>query len=198
MAFDTFDEGISLGGIRSKTEVRILICYLFTCIKQPMSKTTIINALLEKGLTNYFEASSCFDDLVNKGNLVISQEDDTLFVASDNARMISEQLKDNLAFTIKERALECVMSLLEKERREKENKVTTEKVENGYIVKCSISGGENDLMSISLFLADADQARIVKKNFYKNPQLVYKTLLATMTRNNILIKDTLDDLSGIS
>lgn len=198
MSFDTFDEGITLGGIRSKTEVRILICYLFTCIKQPMSKTTVINALLEKGLTNYFEASSCFDDLVNKGNLINSEDDSDLFIASENARMISEQLGDNLALTIKERAVECVMSLLEKERREKENKVTIENVDNGYIVKCSVSGEKNDLMNISLFLADDEQARIVKKNFYKNPQLIYKTILATLTRNNTLIKETLEDLSEVN
>ena len=198
MSFDTFDEGITLGGIRSKTEVRILICYLFTCIKQPMSKTTVINALLEKGLTNYFEASSCFDDLVSKGNLINSEDDSDLFIASENARMISEQLGDNLALTIKERAVECVMSLLEKERREKENKVTIENVDNGYIIKCSVSGEKTDLMNISLFLADDEQARIVKKNFYKNPQLIYKTILATLTRNNTLIKETLEDLSGVN
>lgn len=58
MAFDAFDEGIALGGVRSKTEVRILICYLLTTIGVPMSKENVIDALLEKGLTNYFEASS--------------------------------------------------------------------------------------------------------------------------------------------
>lgn len=198
MTFDTFDEGISLGGIRSKTEVRILICYLFTSVKQPMSKDTVVNALLERGLTNYFEASSCFDDLVKSGNLTPFEEGSNLYNASANGKMISEQLESTLALTVKERAIECAMMLLEKERKEKENKVTIDKTENGYIVNCSISGGDTDLMNISLFLADSQQARTVKKNFYKNPQLVYKTLLAVMTRNNSLIKDTLDDLSGIS
>lgn len=198
MAFDTFDEGISLGGIRSKTEVRILICYLFSSIKQPMSKETVVEALLEKGLTNYFEASSCFDDLVNSGNLSSSEENSSLFIVTANGKLISEQLEDTLALTVKEKALECAMVLLEKEKKEKENKVTIEKLENGYNVKCTISGGDIELLSVSLFLADADQARIVKKNFYKNPQLLYKIMLASMTRNNSLIKDTLNDLSAIS
>lgn len=198
MAFDTFDEGISLGGIRSKTEVRILICYLFTSVKQPMSKETVVNALLERGLTNYFEASSCFDNLVESGNLIPFEDNNNLYTASANGKMISEQLENNLVLTVKERAIECALTLLEKERKEKENKVTIEKTGNGYVVNCTISGGDMELMSISLFLADSEQARTVKKNFYKNPQLVYKTLLAAMTRNNSLIKDTLEDLSGIS
>lgn len=198
MAFDTFDEGISLGGIRSKTEVRILICYLFTSVREPMTKETVMEALLERGLTNYFEASSCFDDLVKSGNLAPLAENEEFFTATSNGRLISEQLEDTLALTVKERAIECAMGLLEKEKTLKENKVTIEKLENGYNVKCIISGGDIELMSVSLFLADYEQARIVKKNFYKNPQMLYKVMLASMTRNNSLIKDTLEDLSAIS
>jgi len=107
-------------------------------------------------------------------------------------------LEDNIALTVKERAIECAMGLLEKEKNEKENKVTIEKLESGYNVKCTISGGDIELMSVSLFLADYEQARIVKKNFYKNPQLFYKVMLASMTRNNSLIKDTLEDLKALS
>ena len=44
MAFDTFDEGISLGGMRSKTEIRTLICYLYKSVGKPMTK-----ALTEAG-----------------------------------------------------------------------------------------------------------------------------------------------------
>ena len=197
MTFDTFDEGISLGGIRSKTEVRILICYLFTSVKQPMSKETVVDALLERGLTNYFEASSCFDDLVKSGNLASTEDNPKLLTATANGRLISEQLESTLALTVKERAIECAMGLLEKEKIEKENKVTIEKLENGYNVKCSISGGDVELMSVSLFLADSQQARIVKKNFYKNPQLFYKVMLAAMTRNKDIITDTLEDLSAL-
>lgn len=198
MAFDTFDEGISLGGIRSKTEVRILICYLFTSVKQPMKKETVVDALLERGLTNYFEASSCFDDLVKSGNLAPIEEGSKLFEATANGRLISEQLENTLALTVRERAYECAMGLLEQEKKEKENKVTIEKLESGYKVTCSISGGDVELMSVSLYLADADQARTVKRNFYKNPQLFYKVMLSAMTRNRAILKDTLEDLSGLS
>ena len=69
MKFDAFEEGISLGGIRSKSEIRTLICYMFTTVDKPMTKEIVINSLLQKGLTNYFEATTAFDDLVNAENL---------------------------------------------------------------------------------------------------------------------------------
>ena len=38
MAFDTFDEGILPGCLRSKNEIKILICYLFNSVKENMDK----------------------------------------------------------------------------------------------------------------------------------------------------------------
>ena len=34
MAFDTFDEGINPGGMRSKNEIKTLICYLYNSVKE--------------------------------------------------------------------------------------------------------------------------------------------------------------------
>ena len=47
MAFDTFDEGIVPGGMRSKYEIRILICYLLNSIKEPVSKEIIVDSICE-------------------------------------------------------------------------------------------------------------------------------------------------------
>ncbi len=198
MSYDAFDEGISLGGIRTKNEIRTLICYMLTTVNRPMSKETVVNALLKKGLTNYFEASSCFDDLVKNGNLVPFENDNRLFITTANGKVISEQLEDTLPLTAKERAVECALLLLEKERVERENKVTTEKAENGYYVTCDISGGDMELMELKMYVPDSNQARIVKKNFYKNPQLIYEVLVATVTRNKELIRQALEDLDNMA
>ena len=196
MAFDTFDEGISLGGVRSKTEIRTLICYMFDKVRTPMKKDTVITALLQKGLANYFESSSCFDDLYKNNNLELVDEENRLYSLTDAGKMIAKQLEDTLALTVKEKALECTLHLLEKERVEKENVVTIEKVDNGHNVNCSISGGDMDLMKFSLYVPDINLARIVRKNFHKNPQLMYNVMVALLTRNKDLVEDALDDLNS--
>lgn len=197
MAFDTFDEGISLGGMRSKTEIRTLICYLFVKVNIPMTKETIINALGQKALANYFESSSCFDDLVKHKNLELVDNEKGLYFVTSAGKMISEQLEDTLALTVKEKACECTLSLLEKERIEKENVVTIDKVDNGYMVNCCISGGDMDLMKFSLFVPDINQARLVRKNFHKNPLMFYNTFIAMITRNKDAVNDILIDLKSI-
>ncbi len=198
MAYDAFDEGISLGGMRSKNDIRTLICYMFTSVNKAMSKEIVINALLKKGLTNYFEASLCFDELLAKGHLALDESSDNKYVATVNGRIISEQLEDTLPLTAKERAYECALLLLEKERLERENKVTTEKADNGYYVTCQVSGGDMELMELKMYMPDSNQARAVKKNFYKNPQLIYEVMVATVTRNKELIKQALEDLDNMA
>ena len=197
MAFDTFDEGISLGGMRSRTEIRTLICYLFKSVGVPMAKDAVVNALMEKGLANYFETSSCFDDLVRNGNVEMTDESKKLYYITDNGNMIATQLEDTLAPTVKERAVECALSLLKQEQVENDNKVTIAKNDNGYTVTCSISGGDMELLSFSLYVPDKQQARIIRKNFYKNPDIFYSVMIAMLTRNKRSVTEILDELGSV-
>lgn len=197
MAFDTFDEGISLGGMRSRTEIRTLICYLFKSVGVPMAKDAVVNALMEKGLANYFETSSCFDDLVRNGNVELTDESKKLYYITDNGNMIATQLEDTLAPTVKERAVECALTLLKQEQVENDNKVTITKTDNGYTVTCSISGGDMELLSFSLYVPDKQQARIIRKNFYKNPDMFYSVMIAMLTRNKRSVTEILDELGSV-
>ena len=197
MAFDTFDEGISLGGMRSKTEIRTLICYLFRSVGLPMSKDTVVNALMEKGLANWFETSACFDDLVKHGNIAPTEEGGELYVNTPNGELIAVQLEDTLAPTVKERATECALALLKKQQVESDNRVTISKTENGYNVTCSISGGDMDLLSFTLYVPDIAQARMIRKNFYKDPDMFYSVMIAMLTRNKRAVSEILDELGSV-
>ena len=69
MTMDTFDEGIALGGLRSKREIKVLICYLFFSVKEPMSESVVSEAIMEYELANFFEVKAAFNELKNSENL---------------------------------------------------------------------------------------------------------------------------------
>ncbi|MCH5299870.1 MAG: DUF4364 family protein [Ruminococcus sp.] len=199
MAFDTFDEGIVPGGIRSKNEIRTLICYILNSVGVPMSKEVVIETIQKQGLANYFETSSCFDDLISHKNIVPqnSNNNEKLYFVSENGKMIATQLESTLSYTVKEKAYTCALMLLEQRRIEKENAVTITKQENGYKVKCSISGGSVELLNFEIFAPDKNQAKLIKTNFHKNPELFYKTTIALLTKNKEFVGEALEDLYGI-
>ncbi len=196
MSFDTFDEGINPGGMRSKNEIRILICYLIKSVKAPVSKELILESLQKDGLANYFEASACFDDLVKNRHITVN--DNNKYILTEDGMMIATQLEDSLAYTVKEKAFHCVMMLLEEEKTERENKVEIVKNERGYNVKCSITSEGLTIISLEFYVPDYEQAKLVKKNFRKNPELLYKTTISVLSKQKDLLTDTLKDLEMLS
>lgn len=199
MVFDTFDEGIAPGGIRSKNEIRTLICYIFASVGTPMCREVVIETIQKKGLANYFETSSCFDDLLEHKNIepVTVEDNVQLYFVTDNGKMIANQLESTLSYTVKEKAHTCALALLEQRKIEKENAVIITKSDNGYTVKCSISGGDIELLNFEIFAPDKNQAKLIKANFHKNPELFYKTTIALLTKNKEFVGEALEDLYGV-
>ena len=197
MAFDTFDEGINLGGMRSKNEIKTLICYLYNSVKENMDKGIIIQAILKQGLANYFETSSAFDDLVMNGNLVPADNEHKTYSLTEKGAEIAKQLDSTVAYTIKEKAYACAVKLLGEKKKEIENIVNISKNDNGFTVECSVSGGDMDLMKLNIYAPEMEQALILKKNFLDNPNKAYKVMLALLTKDKETVGDALEELYGI-
>ena len=131
MAFDTFDEGVVPGGVRSKTEIKILICYIFNSVKENMDKDLITQSITKEELANYFEISSAFDDLIKNGNLKESQVVDGLqtYELTDNGKLIANQLESTLAYTVKDKAYKCAVQMLAEKKKRRENSAEIKRTE---------------------------------------------------------------------
>ncbi len=199
MALDTFDEGIAPGGMRTKTEIKVLICYLYNSLGGKMSKELIFDAIMQNELANYFETTSAFEDLIKNKNLIEDGEldNETVYSLSENGKMIASQLDSTVAFTVKEKAQKCALKILAERKTARENKVEFVKIENGYNVVCKILGGEDELMSFTLYAPQREQAELIKKNFLSYPQTVYKTMLALMTKDKEDVGIALEDLYSV-
>jgi predicted transcriptional regulator len=195
MAFNTFDEGINPGGMRSKNEIRILICYVIKSVKSPVNRELVLESLQKKGLANYFESSACFDDLEKHNN--IEKTDDGKYILTDAGKLIVSQLENTISVTAREKAFLCAMNLIEEEKLKKENQVDIVKTDKGYNVKCTISGGEMNLFYFEIYVPDYTQAKLIRKNFRHNPELVYKTMLSVLAKDKELIADTLKDIDRL-
>lgn len=199
MAFDTFDEGVVPGGVRSKTEIKILICYIFNSVKENMDKDLITQSITKEELANYFEISSAFDDLIKNGNLKESQVVDGLqtYELTDNGKLIANQLESTLAYTVKDKAYKCAVQMLAEKKKRRENSAEIKRTENGYDVICKISGGNMELLSFTMYAPTNEQAVYLKNNFYDNPSVIYKVMLALMTKDKDCVGGALEELYGV-
>lgn len=200
MYYDAFDYGVEPGGLRNKSEIRLLICYILANIDTPLTKDGLINSLQKRGLVNYFEGASAFEDLLRNKNIELadvgdeSVEGDERYVITDSGRMIARQLDDDLPITVRESALESTLQLIAQEKVEKENTVKVQKLDNGFSVQCAISGGEMNLLSFDLYVPESSQTRIVKNNFQSNPEMIYNVMVAMLTRDFGMVEEALEEV----
>ena len=76
-------------------------------------------------------------------------------------------------------------------KAQRENRVDLTKTKRGYQITCHISDGEMDLMAISLYVPDKAQAKMVRERFYRDPEGVYKLVLASLTGDTGLAREYL-------
>ena len=180
MEFDAFTGGIEPGGLRSKDEIRILVCYLLASVSVPLSREDILSIMQENGFANYFEVTDSLAELAVNGNLACTGEE-AFYTATEQGKMVARQLDKALPSSVRKKAVAAALNLLARAKRERENRVEIEAIPTGYTVTCHVSGGEVELMRFSLYAPDQSQAELIKRSSHESPELVYQVMLLLMT-----------------
>ncbi len=191
MEYDTFTAGVGPGGLRTKNDIRVLLCYLLASVGAPLPQEDILSILQEYDLANYFEIMDTLSDLQSKGLIQASQEFPGCVTTTQQGREVARQLDVTLPISIREKTVGAAMNLLARAKREQENRVEIKKNEKGYSVTCHVSDGEMDLLAFTLYAPDRYQANQIKKNFHRNPEIVYRAVLAAVTGSRDLAADAL-------
>lgn len=187
MKQDAFSAGVEPGGLWHKNDIRILLCYILTSVGAPLSRQDLSRIIQEKGLANYFEVEDALATLLKQGN--ITQDEQGFCAATRGGLEIANSLDATLPLSVRDKALEAAFTLLAQAKAQRENRVEMQKIKQGYQVTCHISGGDMDLMAITLYVPDRAQAEMVKRSFYKDPAGVYKLVLASLTKDTSLARE---------
>ena len=184
MEKDTFTEGIYPGGLNEKQEIKILVCFILDKLSKPLKKSDMTSILQNYGLANYFEASQAFSEMVANNNIASDENDENCYKITESGRMIVEQLSGTLPATIKEKALKSAEIYLERVKSERENKVSITKNSRGYNVSCNISGGEFNMLELTIYAPDINAASVIRDNFHKNPSEIYYSIMSLLTKED--------------
>lgn len=176
-----FSAGVIPGGLQDKNEIKILICFIISKIDALLKKSDITIVLQAYGLANYFEVSEAFSDLEASGSIKKVEEG---FEITPQGKMIVNELSGNLPAVVKDKAINATMSYINKLKIEKENKVTICENKYGFDVNCSISGGEFDMLKLTLYAPDKEFANTIKNNFYEKPAEIYNNILSLLMNCN--------------
>ncbi len=179
--YDAFTQGIKPGGLRSKSEIKLLVCYLICKMDNGISRNQLNEILIGEELANYFEANEALAEVVKTGNVRIEYEDtDEILFPTDLGKSNISQLENDLPYSVRETALNAALEMKTKLKREQENKIEIIPHGDGYDVTISIMDNDDRLLSVTLFVADSRQADYVKTKFLDDPAKMYSTIVALL------------------
>ncbi len=178
--YNTFFAGLETGGLRSKEQIILLICYLLMRMKQTPSRELVLRLMAEQGLANYFNVAEALEELREKGNLVTEeQERETRLWLTEKGRAAAQALEQELPLSIREKALEEAERLQLFMQREKEHRISITRQGEGYMVSLSVCSGGDTLLQLQLYAADREQAELIEYKFIQNPSGMYQDILQT-------------------
>lgn len=192
MSRDAFTGGVEPGGLWTQNDIRILLCYILASVDAPLSGESISQIIQGKALANYFEVGDALAALLRQGN--IAQDEDGLYTVTASGREIAGSLDATLPLSVRDKALEAAMRLMADAKAHRENRVEIAETEKGYQITCHISGGEMELMSVSLYAPDWNGAKLIERNFYQNPEAVYRLLLSSLTGDPTYARSYFDEI----
>lgn len=184
---DAFPVDDKTGGIRSTEKIRIIICYVLKDHSGILSRDNLLSALYDNGIANYFELCQAIDDLLEVNALYIENE---LLYINEKGIQISRDLKDELSHFIKNKAVRAVKLTALYEKRKKENRISVSKInDNKYRLDISLLSGDADneeteeLLNVSIFTTDSQQAEVMKTAFLNNPVRLYENIITALTED---------------
>ncbi len=183
MEFDAFDQGIELGGLRNRDDIRLLICYLLKAIDKPIEKAQLNDAVLENGLANYFEINQAIGELLSNASIdSVIVDDEECLVILPKGKEIAENLETSLPRTVRERAVNSAVKLMTFKTAEKENEVRIESAaDGGYNVTLSFKSDKDELMRLTIYAGDSMQAELLKQHYLEDPVKLYSSIITALT-----------------
>ncbi len=186
MQTDAMNAGVNPGGLKSKIEIRVLICYLLENSSGAVPLEAVKEQLHFGGLANYFETALAISDLSENGTITCTEENGVkLYSATIESNRVSSALGNGLPFSVKEKALALTDSIITRRKNERNNKVDIEKAELGYNVTCRIFEKDHCLASVSLLVPDEQTALDVKGRFLSDPMITLVKATEALTGADI-------------
>ena len=185
---DTITVGVSPDGIKNRTDIRILICYMLDQFPDPLTKGDVIELIYTNQFANYIETLSSIEHLISNDHLMHNEETDALLLAPLGKR-VADDLSERLPNTIRKKSLEVIDRLLSRRRNERQNGFDSTPQDGGFRVTCTIGSktAGDGILSVTLFLPTAESVSEARERFFDDPEGLYRLVYAQMTGDESIL-----------
>lgn len=165
--------------INSVYSVKILLCYLLDKLDRPVTEEELRIIAEDSGVINYFFLSDALNELVKNGSVEaqVPSPGKRILTITEKGRMGSEYFNRNISRVFRHRILETAFSFFIKKDRDAVCSSSTEECGSGYNVSFKVNEGDHDLINMSFYAPDREQAEHIEEKIRSNPMGAYRSIL---------------------
>lgn len=179
---DAFGLGVAPGGLKDRSEIKLMVCYLLKTLDKTLSRNQINEILQHDGIANYFEINSAISDLISSGQVTSEfVNDDEIITITAKTGFSVHLIEKDLPRSLREKAVNSALKVLQRDRIKKESTVTDEPHNQGYHVTFTVKDMGTELLKVTVYVADKRQVEIAKNNFYNNAVDIYSDVISALT-----------------
>lgn len=168
----------------SAHDVKVMICYLLDKLKNPVTEEQLYEIVQESEIINYFYYTEAMGDLLKNESIVQIERNGAIYIeATEKGKYGAEYFNDSIPYYFRKKLLKTAMYYFARLKRESEADIEITEVSNGCEVNCTIKDTSFDLMRISLYAPDYDQAKVIKDKILLNPTDFYSKVISFALEN---------------
>ena len=168
----------------NKTEIKLYILYVMKYIGYPIAHDKLNDTVTADGAVNYFGFAECFSELMETGNISIEETADGTegFVITEQGINVVDTLADSLSHLTRRTALAAATRLTSFEKRGASIEHSSEQLPDGkYLLTFKVKEHKKEIFVLSVTLENRDQLGVIQRNLEKNPDGVYKCIMALLS-----------------
>lgn len=159
-------------------EVKLLLAYFLNQIEMPCTPVQLMEIATGEGIVDYFLYTQAIKEMLESGTIKSEERDGTVYyVLSEKGRAGAESFKRLVPKSVRDRILASGLRLFAKIKNEQNVTASIEDTDKGCTVKCTVTDSGVELMQLSLFAPDREQAEHIKRKMASNPSELYGRIM---------------------
>lgn len=170
--------------LNSVHDVKVLLCYLLDKLKCPVTESQLYEIVLDSEVINYFYYTEAIESLVKNDSVKkVNRDGETYIELEEKGRFGADYFNETIPYYFRKRLLKAALYYFAKLKRESEADIDIIPTDNGCEVKCIIKDTGFDLMRMSLYAPDQEQACLIKEKIMLDPAGFYSMVIGFALEN---------------
>lgn len=164
--------------------VKALLCFLLNRINRAVTEEQLYEIVLDSEVVNYFFYTEALETLMKNQSVKRTVRDGKTYIElEEKGKQGADYFNDTIPYYFRKQLLKAAMYYFSRLDRESSTDMEIVSTENGFEVRCALRDANFDVMRLSLYAPDEEQARLVREKIMLDPNGFYRKIIGYALEN---------------